>query len=567
MFLLLLFAIIAGIITSLSPCILPVLPLLLAAGTGPGRYRPYAIIIGLIVSFSFFTLFLTSIIHAFGISPNTLRFVAIIFFVLFGLTLLFPRFELLFTKLVSPLVQFGSRAQLSTQGTGFISGLFFGVALGLVWAPCAGPILAAITTLAATGEVTGQAIAVTVAYSIGTALPMFFIIQGGVWLVGTISPYSQWIRKIFGLFLICSALAIALHVDMLVQQLTANYFPSVGVEDIPIVQKELEALKNEVGMTTQAPIIGGKAPDFVGIHTWINSAPLTMHELKGKVVLVDFWTYSCINCIRTLPYLKSWYNDYKDLGFVIVGVHTPEFAFEHQVKNVEDAAKRLGITYPIAIDNEYATWRNYANQYWPAHYLIDQQGIIREIHFGEGHYQHTENMIRSLLGLAATKEEEKKGPLFTLQTPEIYLGYQRARNYPWSITLQHDVAKKYAFSGHLDEDQVSLNGMWRVSAEAITSQDKSAQLQLNFHAQRVYVVMTAQEPAKITVLLDGKGVPASYRAKDMDEQSQITVRESKMYALINLEEPGRHLLTLEVPAEVSLYAFTFGAINDEPQLK
>ncbi len=559
MLLLLLFAIIAGIVTTLSPCILPVLPLLLAAGAGQGKYRPYAIIIGLIASFSFFTLFLTSIIHLTGLSPNILRYIAIALFILFGLIMLFPSLELAFTKLVSPLVNLGSRAEQTTASdTGIFSGLIFGAALGLVWAPCAGPILAAITTLAATGAVTAQAILLTLAYSVGTALPMFFIMYGGSSIVSFISPYSESIRKIFGGLMICGALAIALHADMWLQQITPRYVPSLGVEDNPAVLKELKQLQRKVGMSNKAPKIGNQAPDFVGITAWLNSPELTMDDLKGKVVLVDFWTYSCINCIRTLPYLKKWYQEYKDKGFVIVGVHTPEFAFEHDAKNVEAAAQRLGVAYPIALDNDYGTWKNYDNRYWPAHYLIDQQGIIREIHFGEGGYDSTENMIRSLLGLPSITEHEKPGKLFVSQSPETYLGYKRAAHYPYSLQIQHDVTATYSYPGRVGEDEVVLAGKWLISDESITSEDDHAELKLNFRAQHVYVVMSAKQPSLVSVLLDDKPIPTEARTKDMDETGQIRVQESRMYSIVDLQKAGRHVLTLQIPQGISLYAFTFG---------
>lgn len=359
--------------------------------------------------------------------------------------------------------------------------------------------------------------------------------------------------------MICGALAIAFHVDIILQQITAKYLPTIGVENNSLVKKELQALRKEAGMSNKAPAIGGKAPDFIGIDTWLNSKPLSIADLKGKLVLVDFWTYSCINCVRTLPYLTKWYQEYKDLGFVIVGVHTPEFAFEHEVKNIEEAAKRFGITYPIAVDNDFKTWRNYDNQYWPAHYLVDQQGTIREIHFGEGKYAETENKIRLLLGLPPTEETATSVPSFIAQTPEIYLGYKRAQNYPWTTHLKPDEVSTYIDLQNPSDDQVALNGSWLVSAESVTSQAAGAELRLNFRAKQVYLVMSAESPGSVTVLLDGKPLPGQERSKDMNEKGEIQVHESRMYTILDLKEIGRHVLTLHVPPGISLYAFTFGS--------
>lgn len=565
MMVLLFFAFLAGVVTVLSPCILPVLPLLLAAGTGEGKYRPYGIIVGLVVSFTFFTLALTALVHITGISPDLLRYIAIGLIIFFGLTMIFPSFEKFFTQLVAPISRWGNRVEMATNqtGAGFVAGFILGIALGLIWAPCAGPILAAITTLVATGAVTWNAVIVTLAYSLGTALPMFFIIWGGSKITSSLSvfaPYTELIRKLFGALMIVGALAIAFHADVILQQVAINYFPKITIENNERVKKELELLQKGASMNNFSPelVVKGRAPDFIGIETWINSQPLTMQQLAGKVVLVDFWTYSCINCVRTLPYLKKWYATYKDNGFVIVGIHTPEFEFEKNPNNVQDAVKRFEITYPVGLDNHYSTWQNYHNHYWPAHYLIDQQGIIQYIHFGEGEYGATENMIRSLLGLAPIEEKGERGLLMP-QTPEIYLGSARARNYIAEISLKSGQTVMYDYHAVLGHDEVGLKGLWFVSPEAIISKNNTSFLTLNFSARHVYCVMSAAAPSTITVLLDDKPVPSEYYTKDMNEKGEIIVKESRMYDILDLENnAGRHVLVLQAPENVSLYAFTFG---------
>ena len=321
MYILLLFAFLAGIVTVLSPCILPVLPLLLSAGFGQGRLRPYGVILGLIVSFTFFTLSLTAIVHATGVSPNILRYIAIILITFFGLTMIFPRLEQWFSNRLSSVAQLGQAVQEQSNviGSGFWSGFILGGALGLIWSPCAGPILAAITTLVATSAITWNAVLVTLAYSLGTALPMFFIMYGGNKIANSttaIAPYTEIIRKIFGSLMILGALAIAFHFDVILQQLALKYFPMITIGDNPTVQKEIEKLTQDKTFSILSPTLGSQAPDFIGISDWINSPPLSLEQLKGSVVLVDFWTYSCINCVRTFPYLKQWYNAYKNKGFI-----------------------------------------------------------------------------------------------------------------------------------------------------------------------------------------------------------------------------------------------------------
>ena len=383
MLILCIFAFLAGIATTLSPCILPVLPILLSAGVAKGRWRPFGIILGVILSFTFFTLALNALVKATGVSPNFLRYLAIIVIIFFGLVMIFPALSNWFARLTAPLQSVGT--SLGERGKeGFYSGIIVGVSLGLVWTPCAGPILATIATLVATSSVTLNAIFLTLFYSLGAALPMFLIMYGGnraLLSSRTLSKYSESIRKFFGVLMVIGGLLLAFNWDVYFNQLAINYFPFVQVDTNPNVQNELSKLQN-VGASPFFPMkessLGlpnyGKAPDFVGIDHWINSPPLHLSDLKGKVVLVDFWTYSCINCIRTFPYLRKWYDTYHDKGFVIVGVHTPEFEFEKKFSNVEDAAKRFHLTYPIAQDNDYKTWQAFHNSYWPAHFLIDQRG-------------------------------------------------------------------------------------------------------------------------------------------------------------------------------------------------
>lgn len=550
----------SGLITVLSPCILPILPILLSSGAGIGRSRSLGIITGLILSFSFFTLALTALVHTTGISPDILRTIAIGIIAFFGLTMLFPQLGDRVATFFSGIGRLGSSLQTksSSVGTGFLSGFILGIALGLIWTPCAGPILASITALVATSAITWNAIAITLAYSLGAAIPMFIISYGGskiLYSTQFLAKYSEIIRKIFGALMIMSALAIAFHWDVVLQQFAVRYFPILSVENNEIVKNELQKIY-PINSTTPTP--GTKAPDLIGITQWFNSSPLSLEQLRGKVVLIDFWTYSCINCVRTLPYLKAWYDKYKNKNFVLIGVHTPEFEFEKSEANVQNALKRFNITYPVAMDNNYKTWRNYNNHYWPAHYLIDQNGFIKKQHFGEGGYEETENTIRTLLGLIPLQEEIAKETT-KITTPEIYLGYTRAQNYQPEISIKKDQSSLYNYTHALANDHVGLKGEWLITPEFIQSESDDALLELNFIGTHVYLVMKSPTPQRLIILLDGKPVPPEYYTTDMDNQGQIQIIEPRMYALLNLKENhGRHTLTLYVPKGISAYAFTFG---------
>lgn len=575
--LLYIFAFLAGIVTVLSPCILPVLPAVLSAGIGKGRLRPLGIIIGLVVSFAFFTLSLTYLVHSLGISANLLRYSAIIIIALFGAVMLFPQLNNLFTQATSSISSLGAKIQSHsvTKGSGLVSGLFLGVALGLLWTPCAGPILAVVTTFVATQHVTKEIILITIAYSLGSGIPLLLIAYGGNKAITTIpffARYAEEIKKFFGALMILSAIALYFNFEVYLQQIAIKYIPTLEFEKNEQIQRELGKLRSSpfsqqnISAIKNEQIVGelpeiAKAPEVTGINKWINSEPLGISQLHGKVVLIDFWTYSCINCIRTFPYLKDWYHKYKDKGFVIIGVHTPEFEFEKDSDNVEAAVKRFEIFYPVALDNQYKTWENYSNLYWPAHYLIDQNGIVRQVHFGEGAYMETENAIRNLLGIPPIKGEE---PISSSRptTPETYLGIDRAKDYQSGIQLKPNETALYNYSPPLQDDHVGLKGQWLAGNQKITSMSDASTLDLNFLATRVYLVMEAETPQKVLVSLDGRPLPKKYHTVDMNDAAEILVKEARKYDIIDLKgEYGRHQLSLKLPKGVSVYAFTFG---DEP---
>ena len=590
MLFLILFAFLAGVVTTLSPCVLPVLPAILSASLSGGQWRPLGVIIGLMFSFAFFTLALTTLVQQFGFSANFLHYTAIIMIGFFGMTLILPFLSDWFAKLTSWVGDLGQSAQLSgkSKKSGFLSGFILGTALGLVWTPCAGLILAAITTLFATHSITLFTVLMTLSYSLGAGLPLLAIAYGGkkaVSVVPFLSKYSECIRQSFGWIMLVTAVALGFNLDTAFQQKVLEYLPSIKIENSARVQEELNklrpppvgfpnaggfnngALSDEVdGVDASHLPMLAKAPEIVGIADWINSPPLTIAELKGKVVLIDFWTYSCINCIRTFPYLIHWNDTYKDKGLVIIGVHTPEFEFEKNLDNVKKAVERFHIAYPVALDNRYKTWQAYQNSYWPAHYLIDQNGIIRQVHLGEEGYLATENAIRSLLGEAPITKEPIESHLSNKpMTPETYLGYERGGSYANGIQIIHDKTIDYSFKQALGEDKVGINGLWNVKEEYIVSESDESSLDLNFLSGHVYLVLGGESALPISVDLDGKPLPKEYYTKDMDEQGRIFVKDARKYDVIDLQNKyGRYRLTLHIPKGIQAYAFTFGV--EEPSV-
>ncbi|MGB4942743.1 MAG: cytochrome c biogenesis protein DipZ [Candidatus Moraniibacteriota bacterium] len=417
MTLLLLFAFLSGVVTIFAPCIWPILPIVLSGSAAGGERRPLGLVAGLSTSFMLATLALAYLIQVIPFDPEILRTLSVVVIAFLGLTLVVPALGARFEGVVSRFASFGGRFTQGT-GAGFGGGFVTGFALGLVWSPCAGPILATIAALAATQAVSFQVVIVTFAFVLGVALPLFILALLGQRVLAktrTFSRYTRAIQGAFGLVMILAALALSTGFDKTLQTRLLDAFPGYerflnGLEQNPAVKEKLDELKGE--QSSESPIDRptaraeeksvlknyGPAPEIVGIEHWLNTETTqSLAELRGKVVLIDFWTYSCVNCIRTLPYVTRWYEQYRDRGFVVIGVHTPEFSYEKKTANVAEAVERYDIRYPVAQDNQYATWQAYSNSYWPAHYLVDAEGNIREYHFGEGNYAETEAAIQTLL--------------------------------------------------------------------------------------------------------------------------------------------------------------------------
>jgi cytochrome c biogenesis protein CcdA/thiol-disulfide isomerase/thioredoxin len=545
----------AGIITAFTPCILPVLPIVLAGGAGAGNRRPYAIAAGLITTFTAFLLAGAWLWGLIGISAKHQIQIGAALLLALALTLIVPKVG----ELVERPFRFATRRRAGDLGGGF----FLGASLGLVFIPCGGPVLATLTANAATDRVGGWIVAIAIAYAAGAALPLFAIAHGSRGLAARFRHNAQTVRIAGGVLMAGAAIVIYQGWAENLQTKVPGYAHWVqdAVEGNSASKGRLDRLGGKTKTVFAAPRAGqlasqlgkvplrdyGGAPDVHGISAWINTRPLSLPGLRGKVVLVDFWTYSCINCLRTLPYLKAWDARYRSKGLVILGVHTPEFAFEHDLGNVRAAVKRLGIRYPVALDNDYGTWKAYSNNYWPADYLVDQAGRVRDVHFGEGDYAKTEQDIRLLLEagdagrLPQAGADTDRTPL-EVRTPESYLGYLRIGNYMGS-PLRTDREATYRFPASLTQDSFAYAGSWKVAGERIVAGDH-ARLRLNFTARTVHLVLTGK--GFVTVKLNGK------------RERTVRIDGARLYTLVTQSSASDGLLELGFTPGLAAYAFTFG---------
>lgn len=565
-----LFAFLSGIVTILSPCILPVLPLVLSGSVG-GKGRPPGVVLGFIVSFSTFTLILSALVQALNIAPSALRWAAVIIIIGFGLVLLVPPLQRAFEALASRLVATRQRQ----GGNGFGGGVVLGASLGMIWTPCVGPIMASVISLAVSSRVDGGSVLLVLSYSAGTAIPMLAVMLGGRKLLEKaprLKAATGTIQRVFGAIMILIGVAIGFDLDRQFQTLVLRAFPGYGagltaIETIEPVQSALaqrgEALSGEPRELSWSdpPRSGrladyGPAPALETMGVWINSEPLTMESLRGRVVLIDFWTYSCINCIRTLPHTRAWYEEYRDQGLVVIGVHSPEFPFERNEGNLKKAVEDLDVPWPVMQDNDFRMWRAYNNRYWPAHYFIDAEGRIRYYHFGEGEYETSERVIRTLLKEAGANPSAGNASLPEARneasTPETYLGYGRSRGF-LSEAVPEEL-QTYRLPRTPDAGEWGLEGDWVIRRSFIENRG-SGRLALGFEAKDVYLVIEPlEEESRVRVLVDGAPGRNTQDAVD----SQIRLEGDRMYAVTELEESGWHLLELEVEGRVRFYAFTFG---------
>lgn len=606
MLLLLAFALIAGAGTAITPCVLPVVPALLSASAVGGRRRPLGIVLGLAVTFTIAIVALAQLVKGVGLAADAARDIAIVVLILFGVILLIPELAQRVQAPLSRLARFGPK----TRGDGFTSGLWVGAALGFVCAPCAGPILAAVISVSASEGPTLKVVLTAVAFSVGLSAVMSIYGFGGRWVLGRIKRVARGdiVERALGIVLLATGVAMVFNLDVRFENLIArheNSLPAIlvdptrSLENSHSVQDKLASLRPTskfviASRTARAPAVDGSipasvgiagvttpklgnlgpAPDFTGTQDWFNTPgerPLSIASLKGKVVIVDFWTYTCINCIRTLPFIEGLYRTYHRDGLEVVGVETPEFTFEQNAANVAAAIKTDGLTYPVVQDNRYGTWNAYGNEYWPADYLIDANGEVRHTQFGEGDYQKEEAAVRVLLyeaghhSLPAPTTAKAVLPSASIGTPETYLNAERDEGFVEPI--QSGTHSYNAASGRVGLNQWALNGAWTAikpadstSEGSITPAGAGATITGGVQAKDVYLVMTStdHQPLRGRVLLDGKPVPASQAGTSVSAGGYFTVDQQTLYNLVKLPRDGLFTVTVELPEGVQAYDFTFG---------
>ncbi|MFZ0661607.1 MAG: cytochrome c biogenesis protein DipZ [Acidobacteriaceae bacterium] len=570
---LLILAYLGGVLTILSPCILPVLPFVFARADRPFRKSGLPLLLGMAITFAGVAT-IAAVGGGWVVRANEYgRIAALVLLGLFGATLLSSR---LAEWLSRPFVRIGNRlSRSSSSGSGAGQSFILGIATGLLWAPCAGPILGLVLTAAAINGASAHTSALLLAYAIGAATSLAAALLAGGRLFARMKRSlgaEQWIRRGLGIAVLGGVCAIALGADRGI--LTRLSLTNTA----PIEQALVNHLHPHWMGTVEA---ASDPPNFTpkilkrlsGATAWINSPPLTPHDLEGKVVLVDFWTYSCINCLRTLPYARAWYAKYKDDGFVVVGVHTPEFPFEKQLSNVQSAVHDLKITYPVALDSDYKIWKAFNNEYWPADYLIDSTGRIRSHHFGEGDYQKTEQEIQKLLkerGAAVSsgyaqvdgKGVEAAPDMAQVQSPETYIGYDRAQNFVDAFGLRRNEAHTYSMPSHLELNQWALTGSWTDHGQVAILNKTPGLIVFAFHARDLNLVLgpgTDGSPVRFRVAIDGKA-PGANHGVDVNAQGYGAVTGQRLYQLIRQTDKIKNrVFSIEfLDPGVQAYAFTFG---------
>ncbi|MDR3607804.1 MAG: cytochrome c biogenesis protein DipZ [Oligoflexia bacterium] len=569
-----------GVLTIFSPCVLPVVPFVFARSDQPFRKSGLPMLVGMGISFASFAALSVAggrwVIQASQIG----RILALVIFTILGLSLLFSRFA---ERLAQPLVRLGGILQKRADARpGIGSSLLLGASVGLLWAPCAGPILGLVLAGASLGKSTQNTFFLLLAFAMGAATSLGIAIFAGGKVLRTLKKglfAEEWIKRAIGVAVLGAVIAIALGLDTKFLA-TLSYVNTNKIEQslVDLAAGNKAATRDITGLSDEGP-----APSLEGATQWLNSAPLTLQALRGKVVLIDFWTYSCINCLRTLPYLKAWAEKYRNQGLVVIGVHAPEFAFEKDLTNVKKAVRDLGITYPVAIDNDQILWSAFRNQYWPAHYFIDANGHVRYHHFGEGDYEESERVIQELLkeahggkpsgttagieGVPVTASSVKGTGIEAapgaeeVLSPETYLGYERQEGFSSTPDIEKDGVRTYHQPSHYRLNQWGLSGSWKITGEKASLRFDHGQLAFRFHARDVHLVMGNPEGKAIRfrVTIDGKP-PGNDHGEDTDQEGYGTVKSHRLYQLVRQKRSqADHTVLIEFfDSGVEVFAFTFG---------
>ena len=561
-----LIGLLGGLITGISPCILPVLPVVLLSGVNSTRdstsaARPYLVIAGLVCSFSVVTLAGSALLSALHLPQDAIRWAALVTLTLIGLGLLFPP---LMHLLERPFARIPLRLKENQTGRGR-SGFGLGLTLGALYVPCAGPVLAAIVVAGGTGSIGLPTLVLTATFAVGTALPLLIFALAGRGVAERVSAFRRRQRAIQiagGITMIVLAVALVFNLPATLQRAVPDYTAAMqrqlGGGDIGRKLNPGGAVKGQLADCTDGAAQlqqCGPAPTVSGITQWLNTPdgkPIDLASLRGKVVLIDFWAYSCINCQRAIPHVVDWYNRYRDDGFVVIGVHTPEYAFERVPGNVTSAAAALHITYPIAQDNDYKTWNNYQNLYWPAEYLIDANGTVRHTKFGEGDYDGGEKLIRQLL-VAANPDVRLPAPSNsadttpqTRLTPETYLSPDRAGNYGGNGHYKAGDGT-FAYPAQLADDRFALRGRWTLDDQGVTADSEDAAIALNYTAKAVYAVVGGAGTLTVT--------------RDQKTTSTAISGPPTLHQIVNSnsgDTAHRDRLDMQVSKGLQVFSFTFG---------
>ena len=583
-------AFVGGVLTIVSPCVLPVLPFVFSSADRPFMRSGLPLLAGMAATFAAVASAAT-IAGAWIVRANQIgRVLALVVFLVMGLSLLFPP---LAEYLSRPFVRLGARLQHGADAAPSVTqSLLLGVATGLLWAPCAGPILGLILAGAAIQGVSAHTVLLLLAFALGAVSSIGLALLAGnkvFMLMKRSLGAEKWIRRGLGAAVLVGVIAVAFGWDQRVLR-RISLAGTSGIEQklvdhlLPASQPpamSADGAQGQPAMTmmsqhnAQASLpVEGSMPSLDGAVDWLNSKPLGTKQLKGKVVLIDFWTYTCINCLRAIPYVEAWAEKYRNDGLVVIGVHTPEFAFEKDQDNVARAVNELKITYPVAIDSNYVIWKAFDNQYWPAHYFIDRQGKIRHHHFGEGEYDESERVIRQLLkegeaNLAVTGLVQVSGAgalaaadVQNVQSPETYIGYARKEHFVSPEPLKKDISTIYTSPGRLSGNEWALAGKWDVADERATLGAAPGKIVFRFHARDLHLVLgpaKGNKPVRFRVLLDGTA-PADDRGTDVDAEGNGTVKEYRLYQLIRqkgkIEDRTFQIEFLD--PGVQAFAFTFG---------
>ena len=572
-----LLAYLGGLLTILSPCILPVLPFVFARSDQPFVRSGLPLLAGMALTFALVAT-LAAVGGGWAVRANEIgRWLALGLLALFGLALIFPAIS---DRMTRPLVAWGSRLSARSGGGGIGSSLLLGVATGLLWAPCAGPILGIIFTTAALQGASANTTLLLLAYAAGAATSLALALLAGGRIFQRMKRSlgaGERIKQVLGVLVLVGVGAIALGLDTRVlaklSSSQTNSFESSLAQRLGLGGAE-DTTKTGTDASGRLILpVEGQLPPLDGIGPWINSTPLTREQLKGKVVLIDFWTYSCINCIRSVPYVRAWYDRYKDDGLVVIGAHAPEFAFERELDNVRKAVAEQGITYPVALDNKFALWRAFDNHYWPAHYFIDAQGRVRYHHFGEGNYEKSERVIRQLLAEAG---RAPSGPAASVgmrgaaevgadfkarNSPETYLGYRRAERFASPGGLLKDSAKTYAVPATLTLNGWALGGRWTVGEQSARLEQAGGRIDFRFHARDLHLVLgsASGRPVRFRVLIDGKA-PGADAGGDVRPDGSGVVTDETLYQLVRQKGAAKErTFTIQfLDPGVTAFAFTFG---------